>query len=113
MSTTIPTLEQHPVTEPPSIKFAVGKDKQRSPPDTHIPGLDLEMGLTYPSQSLRFLKPLQSKNQLDPQTVTQARVPLRVVIVGAGLGGLATSIALARRGHSVLVLEQAHQLGEV
>jgi hypothetical protein len=113
MSTTIPTFEQHLVTEPPNMKFAVEKDEQRKPPDTNIPGLDLDMGLSYPSKSLRFLKPLQSKIQLNQQTVPQARVPLRVVIVGAGLGGLATSIALARRGHSVLVLEQAHRLGEV
>jgi hypothetical protein len=113
MSTTIPTLEQHQVTEPSSMKFAVEKDKQRKSPDTNIPGLDLDMGLTYPSQSLRFLKPLQYKTWLNRQTIPRAQVPLRVVIVGAGLGGLATSIALARRGHSVLVLEQAHRLGEV
>lgn len=36
-----------------------------------------------------------------------------IVIVGAGLGGLSTAIALARRGHKVQVLEQAKQLGEV
>jgi salicylate hydroxylase len=34
-------------------------------------------------------------------------------VVGAGLGGLATAIALARKGHSVTVLEQASRLGEV
>ncbi|CAN3503805.1 hypothetical protein DICA1_F10550 [Diutina catenulata] len=38
---------------------------------------------------------------------------LNVVIVGAGLGGLSTAIGLARKGHSVTVLEGAHALGEV
>lgn len=40
-------------------------------------------------------------------------VRLRVLIVGAGLGGLATAVALARRGHTVEILEQASTLGEV
>ena len=39
--------------------------------------------------------------------------PDRIVIVGAGLGGLALALALAQRGRSVTVVEQARQLGEV
>lgn len=35
------------------------------------------------------------------------------MVVGAGLGGLATAVALARQGHEVTVLEQAAVLGEV
>ncbi|KAF2084433.1 FAD/NAD(P)-binding domain-containing protein [Saccharata proteae CBS 121410] len=42
-----------------------------------------------------------------------ARCRLTVVIVGAGIGGLATAIALARRGHTVKVFEQAAELAEV
>jgi len=34
-------------------------------------------------------------------------------VVGAGLGGLATAVALARQGNEVTVLEQAAALGEV
>lgn len=38
---------------------------------------------------------------------------LSIVVVGAGLGGLATAIALALKGHKVMVLEQATKLSEV
>jgi salicylate hydroxylase len=36
-----------------------------------------------------------------------------VVIVGAGLGGLAAAIAIARAGHRVTIVERAPKLGEV
>ena len=73
---------------------------------------------SYPSNVLNFLRKLrnspsvQNGSSLNTSPL-QAKVCLRIVIVGAGLGGLATSIALARRGHSVVVLEQAQQLAEV
>ena len=38
---------------------------------------------------------------------------LNVIIVGAGLGGLATAIALAQKNHNVTIYEQAHRLAEV
>lgn len=38
---------------------------------------------------------------------------LKIIVVGAGLGGLATAIALRRRGHEVIVFEKAPELGEV
>ena len=38
---------------------------------------------------------------------------LLVGIIGAGLGGLAAAIGIARAGHSVTILEQAAELGEV
>ncbi|KAI9712613.1 MAG: hypothetical protein M1812_006793 [Candelaria pacifica] len=36
-----------------------------------------------------------------------------VAIVGAGLGGLAAAIGIARAGHKVSILEQAQELGEI
>ena len=38
---------------------------------------------------------------------------LRVGIIGAGMGGLAAGIAIARAGASVTFLEAAHELGEI
>jgi len=35
------------------------------------------------------------------------------VVVGAGIGGMAVAAALAQRGHRVLILEQAAELGEI
>lgn len=37
----------------------------------------------------------------------------KILIAGAGLGGLTAALALLRDGHDVTVLEQAHKLGEV
>ncbi|UJO10871.1 hypothetical protein CLAFUW4_01880 [Fulvia fulva] len=38
---------------------------------------------------------------------------INVGVVGAGIGGLMASIAIARAGGSVTVLEAAFQLGEI
>ncbi|KAH8886263.1 FAD/NAD(P)-binding domain-containing protein [Thozetella sp. PMI_491] len=82
-------------------------------------GLDPNLRTTYPTQSLHFLRTLeeqkltQNGGTIAVQAISQAKLKMEVVIVGAGLGGLATAIALARRGHLVTILEQAPALGEV
>lgn len=42
-----------------------------------------------------------------------AKCQLDVIIVGAGIGGLGTAMALRQYGHRVTVLEQAHEFVEV
>lgn len=39
------------------------------------------------------------------------RIPL--LIIGGGIGGLATALALARKGYSVHLIERAHEFGEI
>jgi choline dehydrogenase-like flavoprotein len=63
---------------------------------------------SYPSNCLAFLN---SPPTVQPSQT--AHVRLNIIIVGAGLGGLATAIALASTGHTVTIYEQAAELGEV
>ncbi|EAW11328.1 putative salicylate hydroxylase [Aspergillus clavatus NRRL 1] len=44
---------------------------------------------------------------------SRAKTPLKVVIVGAGLGGMAAALTLGQRGHHVVILEAAPKLMEV
>ena len=50
-------------------------------------------------------------NQVPQMSATISQVP--VLMAGGGIGGLAAALALARRGLSVKVLEQAQELGEI
>ncbi|KAJ2896765.1 FAD-dependent monooxygenase OpS4 [Zalerion maritima] len=95
-------------------------DKQQegtSPPRRrrHVPPHD------YPTRSLEFLRHLQpstASNATPAPAVhpsPSSGCPLRIIVVGAGLGGLATSIAftLSNPAHQVTILEQAPVLAEV
>ncbi|KKY32762.1 putative salicylate hydroxylase [Diaporthe ampelina] len=68
---------------------------------------------SYPSNCLRFLGNPQTESTGKYAAPKEARVKLNILVVGAGLGGLATAIALRRTGHHVTVFEQAPQLMEV
>ena len=39
------------------------------------------------------------------------RIPF--LVIGGGLGGLTTALALSRRGYPVHVIEKAHEFGEI
>ena len=88
-----------------------------APINGHTNGIKPSFGHTqipsHPTRSLQFLQKLKADNDHEVPVPLQAKVKLRVAIIGGGLGGLACAIALARRGHTVSVLEQAPQLGEV
>ncbi|KAI3144012.1 hypothetical protein CBS147326_1016 [Penicillium roqueforti] len=45
--------------------------------------------------------------------IPRANVPLDVIVVGAGIGGMAAALTLGLRGHHVIVLEAARKLMEV
>ncbi|KAJ6020092.1 hypothetical protein N7499_003383 [Penicillium canescens] len=68
---------------------------------------------TYPSNCLEFAKPFSSSVTDSPDYLQSAKVPLNILLVGAGLGGLATAIALTQSGHKVTVYERTPVLGEV
>ncbi|CAN9305704.1 unnamed protein product [Alternaria alternata] len=90
--------------------------KQRKVGDIATPHDLPSLRTSYPSQALRFLEKVNGLNGTStpsPSLPEQARIKMSIIVVGAGLGGLALAIALARRGHSVRVLEQASKLGEV
>ena len=43
----------------------------------------------------------------------QSRLPLQVLVVGAGLGGLAAAIAISQAGHHARIVEKMPELKEV
>ncbi|KUL85984.1 hypothetical protein ZTR_06536 [Talaromyces verruculosus] len=65
---------------------------------------------SYPSNCLKFLEALELSSV---ESSAKCMVPLNIILVGAGLGGLATAIALTQNGHRVTIYEQTPVLGEV
>ena len=53
------------------------------------------------------------KSDFDWQKHAKAAKPLRVIIVGAGIAGLAAGLGFKQTGHQVIILEQVHEIAEV
>lgn len=71
---------------------------------------------SYPSNCLQFLQNVYTTlttTESIENGFNQTKVKLSILVVGAGLGGLATAVALQRKGHNVIVFEQAPELMEV
>ncbi|KAF9691670.1 hypothetical protein EKO04_010189 [Ascochyta lentis] len=120
MSLTLSETTETHAASPINGLHATDGPRETKPSKVEGEYLSLPKWITsYPTQSLAFLHRLEadatsSDHPLTDETnPSQARLKLSVVIVGAGLGGLALAVALARRGHSVRILEQASKLGEV
>ncbi|KAJ5323462.1 salicylate hydroxylase [Penicillium atrosanguineum] len=43
----------------------------------------------------------------------KAKHPFKVIVVGAGIAGLAVALGLKKAGHEVVILERVHQIAEV
>jgi hypothetical protein len=57
--------------------------------------------------------PTSEKEQIHLQKMATQKPKLKVGIVGAGLGGLAAGVAIARAGADVTILEATKELGEI
>ncbi|KAJ5110554.1 hypothetical protein N7532_001089 [Penicillium argentinense] len=68
---------------------------------------------SYPSNCLHFLRNADKKSTKSTNEGNDSTVQLDIAIVGAGIAGLATAIALARKKHTVTIYEQAERLAEV
>jgi salicylate hydroxylase len=56
------------------------------------------------------MSPIAFQSSLYPRTTT---LPIHIVIVGGGVGGLAAGYCLGQAGHIVTILEAAEELSEV
>jgi salicylate hydroxylase len=81
--------------------------------------LTLRQDATYPTNSFKFLKNThgengthEASNNHNGSSRVSKPLKLNVIVVGAGLGGLATAVALRLHGRQVTVLEQAPALAE-
>ncbi|QKX60295.1 uncharacterized protein TRUGW13939_07438 [Talaromyces rugulosus] len=67
---------------------------------------------SYPSNCLEFTRHVVHPPSSNDHANT-SKISLTIIVVGAGLGGLTTAIALKQSGHQVTVYEQARELSEI
>ena len=53
----------------------------------------------------------KERNDVDEYKRTKTRKPIKVIVIGAGLSGLAAGYELAKAGHKVTILEMQHRVG--
>ncbi len=51
------------------------------------------------------------ETELTEETITPAEVSKKIVIIGAGAGGLSAAVTAAKRGHKVVVFEKRNEIG--
>src|SRR5437868_5815255 len=70
-------------------------------------------GMLFPHRRECAATARQAAAAAERRRPVMSRRPLRVVIVGAGIGGLAAAVALRQRGVEVSVYERSAKLEEV
>lgn len=86
----------------PAVKFQAGIFSPRQIPVLNTPS----------AKVIIFLKFLWNYRELPPSTSNMA-YKCHVLVVGCGLSGLASALALAQTGHRVTVFERSLELQEV
>ena len=64
------------------------------------------MNIASPA-SIDFTRTMMTTNGIAAHASDETR-PLKVLIVGAGIGGLTAAIALRNQGHDIQIFEQSH-----
>lgn len=79
------------------------------------PSCSLNIQISYLNLVILFFEcnNIPTIRHIYPSFQMSSTFRINVVIVGAGLGGLAAAIGISQAGHHVTVIERAPQLGEV
>lgn len=93
----------------PSVSASIPTAGQSDP---EIPTLTTDHHQTSRAITLK-LSTAHSPNSQSAHYSPKMQSSLHLIIVGAGLSGLATAVSCAQSGHTVTVLEQAQGLAEV
>lgn len=83
-------------------------------PAVHI-AIQMVIKPSHPEQQISHLNHGANKASITAThfTMPNASISLNVLVVGAGLGGLAAGLALQTDGHKVTIIDSAPQFAEV